>query len=126
MSYSSDWTPSDVLHILDLFRLLTNVPKAKIHLPVSLTEDLSLQESKQDTEDVMMRIKSLDDGQKYLAVKTIEQTIADSEENLEYYTGSNSQDKLDRLCGFGYWIAKPHLKIFEQVWPHRDSVFHWD
>lgn len=126
VSYSSDRVPSDVLHILDLFRLLTNVTKAQIHLPVSLTKDVGLQISKQDTEDVMMKVRSLDDGHKKLVVKTLEEAIAKSEENLKYGTGSFSQDKLNELCGYGHWIFKPHLDIFEYIWPHRDCIYKWE
>ncbi len=42
---------SDILHILDLFRLPTNVTKARIYLPGHLNEDESLRESKEDTEE---------------------------------------------------------------------------
>ena len=126
MSCNAKRLPSDVLHILDLFKLLANVAKAQIHLPVSLNEDVSLQESKRDTEDVMMQIKSLDHAHQKLVIKTIEEAIAENEEDLKYVTGSNSHDKLDRLCGYGHWISNPHFDIFEKVWPHRDSVFEWE
>lgn len=124
--YDFDRLPSDILHILDLFRLLINVTKAQIYLPVFLSEDTSLQESKQDTEDARMKVKSLGDGHKELVIKTIEEAIAVNEESLEYCTGSFSQDKLDRLCPHGYWISAPHLDVFERVWPHRDPVFEWE
>lgn len=99
MSYKS---ASDVLHTLHLFRLLTNVTKAKTHLHISLIEDESLQESKQDTEDVMMKIESLDDGHQKLVTNDFEEAIADNEKNLKYATGSSSQDKMISLCGYGY------------------------
>ena len=51
VSYKSD---SDVPRIHHIFRLLTNVTKANINLSISLTDDESLQESKQDIEDVMI------------------------------------------------------------------------
>ena len=51
VSYKSD---SDVLRIHHILRLLTNVTKANINLPISLTDDERLQESKQDTEVEMI------------------------------------------------------------------------
>ncbi len=52
----------DILRILDLFRLPTNVTKAQIHLPGHLNEDESLRESKENTQDMMTKRKLLDDG----------------------------------------------------------------
>lgn len=73
----------------------------------------------------MMKIKSLDNRYKKSLVKTPEEEIAENEESLEHVTGRNSQDKLDRLCGYGHWISESHFFIFEKIWPHRDSVFKW-
>lgn len=57
LSYSSDQSLSDITYILDLFKVLTSVTKARIYLPDSLIKDVSLQGLRQDPEDVMMKIK---------------------------------------------------------------------
>ena len=117
---SRDISPSDILHVLDLFKLLNNVTKAQIHLPDYLNDNGSLQRVRRDVEEVMMRVKPLDDGhQQWLT--TLDRVIARNELDLMTFTGSNSQHKLDRLCGLGYWISETHLNIFETVWPLRDE-----
>ena len=125
-SYASDQPPSDILHILDLFKLLKNVGKAQIYLPESLVEDVSLQQLRQTTEDVMMKIKPIDDEHQKRVIETLEQAIAENQHQLEFNTGSQSQEKLDTLCGYGRWISADHLDIFEKIWPHRDCILEWD
>lgn len=125
-SYTSDRVPSDILHILDLFKLLRNMGKVQIHLPESLIEDTSLQQLRQTTEDVMMKIKPMDDEHQKRVIETLEEAIAEHEFHLKFVTGSRSQEKLDELCGYGHWISKPHYDIFEKVWPHRDCICAWD
>ena len=121
---SSDIWRSDILHVLDLFKLLNNVTKAEIHLPHSLNDDRSLQQVRQDVEEVMMRVKSLDDGHRQWVI-TLERVIAENEVDLMCLTGSLSQLKLDRSCGLGYWISETDLNIFESVWPLRyDGTAH--
>ena len=116
---------SDILHVLDLFKLLTNVTTAQIHLPGPLNDDRSLQRMRQDVEEVMMRVKSPDDAHReWLTI--LEAVIANNEGHLKFATGSLSQAKLDRSCGLGYWISESHLDIFEKIWPHRDYVSEWD
>ncbi|CAF9925712.1 hypothetical protein IMSHALPRED_006762 [Imshaugia aleurites] len=120
LSYDSDRSPSDVLHILDLFRLLINVTKAQIYLPISLMEDASLQESRQDAEEVMMKIKLTDDEHKKRVVRALEEAILDNEGELEYSTGRNSQLKLE-LLGIKYWKSRGSSQLFDEVWPHREE-----
>ena len=119
-SYDTDREPWDILHVLNLFRLLKNVKKAQIHLPLSVTEDVRLQEAQKDTEEVMMQMIFLDDRHQKSVIDTIEKAIADREEFFEYFTGSCAQERLDRLCGEGCFMLKDHFNIFEKVWPHRD------
>lgn len=125
-SYTSDQIPSDILHILDLFKLLKNMGKVEIHLPESLIEDMSLQQLRQTTEDAMMKIKPMDDEHQKKVIETLEEKIAEQESYLKFFTGSRSQEKLDELCGYGHWISKPHYDIFEKIWPHRDCICEWD
>lgn len=115
---------SDILHVLDLFTLLTNVTKAQIHLPDSLNDDKILQSKRQDVEEVMMRVKPLDYGHRQWLI-TIERVIADNERAMMYATGRFSQAKLCIPCGLGHWISETHLDIFEKVWPHRDLLTEW-
>ena len=115
----------DIIHVLDLFKLLTNVTKAQIHLPGLLNDDRGLQNLRQDVEEVMMKVKSLEDGHREW-LTMLERAIADHEGRLKFATGSLSQEKLDKSCGLGYWISKPDLDIFEKIWPHRDYVAEWD
>ena len=125
-SYTSDQKPSDILHILDLFKLLKNMGNVQIHLPESLIEDVSLQKLRQATEAVMMKIKPMDDEHQKRVIETLEEAIAEHESHLKFVTGSRSQKKLDELCGYGNWISKAHYDIFEKVWPHRDCICEWD
>lgn len=126
ISSNTDPLPSDIISVLELFKLLKNVKNAQIHLPAGLSEDMSLQKVRQEIEHAMMKIELLDDKHQKSVIKTLEETIAKNEETLKYCTGIFAQDKLDRLCGDGYWVSAPHLDIFEKVWPHRDCVFEWD
>ena len=116
---------SDILHVLDLFKLLNNVTKAQIHLPGALNDDENLQKVRQDVEEVMMKVKPLDGGHREW-LTTLEGVIADNEGDLKFATGSLSQERLDRSCGSGCWISKSHLDIFEKIWPHRDYVSEWE
>ena len=116
---------SDILHVLDLFNLLTNVTTAQIHLPGSLNDDRSLQRVRQHVEEVMMRVKSPDDAHREW-LTMLEEVLANYEGYLKFATGSLSQEKLDRSCGLGHWISESHLDIFEKIWPHRDYVSEWD
>lgn len=125
LNYSSDQSPSDIIHILDLFKLLTNVAKTRIHLPDSLAEDVSLQKLRQETEDVMMNIKKVNGYHQQWVVETLEEDIYDNVSDLRGATGERSQSKLDRSCGLGYWISKSDLDIFEKIWPDRDFVAEW-
>ena len=125
-SYTLDQVPSDILHILDLFKLLKNMGKVQIHLPESPIEDVSLQHLRQITEDVMMKRKPMDDEHQKRVIETLEEVIAKNEFHLKFSTGSQSQQKLDELCGYGHWISKPHYDIFEKIWPHRDCICEWD
>ena len=125
-SYTSDKVPSDILHILDIFKLLKNMGKVQIHLPESLIENTSLQRLRQTTEDVMMKIKPMDDEHQKRVIETLEEAIAEHEFHLKFVIGSRSQKKLDELCGYSHWISKPHYDIFENVWPHRDCICEWD
>ena len=117
--WEKDREPWDILHVLNLFRLLKNVKEAQIHLPLSVTENVRLQEEQKFTEEVMMQTTSLDDEHQKSVIDTIEEAIADREEFFEYFTGSCAQERLDSLCGEGCFILKHHLDIFEKVWPHR-------
>ena len=119
----SDGWSSDILYVLCLFMLLSNVTKAQIHLPGPLTDDEALQQVRQVAEEMMMKVKSLD-HKEWLTM--LEGKIADNEGGLKLATGSLSQEKLDRSCGLGYWISESHLDIFEKIWPHRDYVSEWD
>ena len=109
---------SDILRVLDLFTLLTNVTKAQIHLPDSLKDDSNLQKVRQDIEKVMMKVKSIGDGHRRW-LTTLERVIDCNEQDLMIDTGILSQKKLDRSCGSGHWISESHLHIFEKVWPYR-------
>ncbi|KAM0805059.1 hypothetical protein BDR22DRAFT_817551 [Usnea florida] len=121
--YTGGWEkgrePWDILHILNLFRLLKNVKEAQVHLPLSVAQDVRLQEEGKYTEEVMMQTTSLDDKRQRSVIDTIEKAIADREEFFEFFTGSCAQERLDSLCGEGCFILKHHLDIFEKVWPHR-------
>ena len=121
--YTGGWEkgrePWDILHILNLFRLLKNVKEAQVHLPLSVAQDVRLQEEGKYTEKVMMQTTSLDDKRQRSVIDTIEKAIADREEFFEFFTGSCAQERLDSLCGEGCFILKHHLDIFEKVWPHR-------
>ena len=116
---------SDILHVLILFALLTNVTKAQIHLPAPLNDDILLQMVRQDVEEVMMKVKTLGDRQREW-MSGLEGMIAHNEGSLKFATGGLSQEKLDRSCGKDYWISESHLDIFERIWPHRDYVSAWD
>ena len=119
-SYDTDGRPCNILHILSLFRLLKNVEKAQIHLPVSVAEDLSLHEAAKMTEAAMMRTISLDDRHQQSVIETIEKAIKDEDKSLKYYSGSCAQERLDKLCPSGTFMLEHHFEIFERVWPHRD------
>lgn len=125
ISYGPGMVPSDVLHIMDLFRLLTNVTKAQIHLPASLTANSKLQERKQDTENDIMRIGSPDEATNKQVVERIQSLIAKSEKWLEVRTGLRSQNKLDNLCKgskSNRIFSRADFEVFEKIWPHRDSL----
>ena len=117
--WEEDRAPWDILHILNLFRLLKNVTEAQIHLPLSVTDNVRLQEARKHTEEVMMQTTSLDDKHQKSVIDTIEEAIVDREEFFKYFTGSCAQERLDSLCGEGCFMLKHHLDIFEKVWPHR-------
>ena len=125
ISYGSGMVPSDVLHIMDLFRLLTNVTKAQVHLPASLTANSKLQERKQDTENDIMRIGSPDEATNQEVVEDIQSLIAKSERWLKLRTGLRSQNKLDNPCKgteSNRIFSRADFKVFEKIWPHRDSL----
>ena len=108
----------EILRVLDLFTLLTNVTKAQIHLPDSLKHDTNLQNDLHLIEEMMMKVISPDDRHRQWFT-TFEGVIEDYEEDLKIATGILSQKKLDRSCGSGYWISESDLRIFEKVWPYR-------
>ena len=120
--WDTDRKPWDILHVLNLFKLLKNEKNAQIHLPLSVTENVRLQEARKDTEQMMMQTTSLDDRHQKSVIDTIEKAIADKELFFKYATGSCAQERLDRLCGEGCFILKDDLDIFEKVWPHRDCA----
>ena len=120
-SYEIDRQFDDISDVLDLFKLLKNVKMAQIHLPLSLAEDVSLQEERKDTEEAMMQTISVDDRHQKLVIDSIEKEMAFNKEFVERFTGTRSQMRLDRLCGGeGFFMLKHHFDIFEKVWPHRD------
>ena len=90
--YTGGWEkgrePWDPLHILNLFRLLKNVKEAHIHLPLSVTENVRLQEARKYTEEVMTQTTSLDDKHQRSVIDTIEKVIANREEFFEFFIGS--------------------------------------
>ena len=125
ISYGSGMVPSDVLHIMDLFRLLTNVTKAQIHLPASLTANSKLQERKLDTENVIMRIGSPDEATNKKVVEDIQALIAKREKWLKVHTGLKSQNKLHDLCKgsrSNRIFSRADFEFFEKIWPHRDCL----
>ena len=121
--YKSDSSSSEIVQILDLFRIVTNVIKAQIHLPDSLREDEILQGSRRYTEEVMMRIKSLDEWFQKVVIEWYESSIARNKESSKAITGAISQCKLDSLCDWSrYWISTTDYIMLEKVWPHRDCT----
>lgn len=95
--YGTDRKPWDILPILNLFRLLKNVKMAQIHLPLSVTEDLRLQEARKNIEGVMMQTISLDDRHQKSVTDTIERPIADREAFFKGFMDSCAQERLHRL-----------------------------
>ena len=97
--------------------------KAQKHLPFWLTGGLSLQEVRRDTDQVLMKLKSLDDKHQKWVIRTLEEAIVENEDWLKTFTGHASQQKLDRLCELDYGrrhqISRPHLNVFEMVWPFK-------
>lgn len=71
--------PSDIVNILYILRLLANVTKAQIHLPVSLADSAALQEQTKTIEEVMTKIRWLDDEYKKRVIDSIGADIDDSE-----------------------------------------------
>lgn len=67
----------------------------------------------------------MDDEHQKRMIETLEEAITEHEFHLKFVTSSRSQEKLDRLCGYGHWISKTHYDIFEKVWPHRDCICEW-
>ena len=120
--WDKDRKPWDLLHILNLFGLLKNVKEAHIHLPLSVTDNVRLQEARKYTEEVMMQTTSLDDKHQRLVIDTIQRAIADREELFEFCTSSRAQEKLDSLFGEACFLLKHHLGIFEKVWPNRECA----
>ena len=116
---STDQERWDLLHVLNLFKLLKNVKKAQIHLPLSVTENVGLQEARKETEKVMMQTISLDDIHQKSVISKIEEAMAGNQNFLQYLDGCCAQGRLDRLCGEGCFMLKDDLDIFEKVWPHR-------
>ncbi len=122
-----DLPNSEIVQILDVFKLVTNVVKAQIHLPDSLRKDEILQGSRQYTEAVMMKIEPLDERNHKRVITAREQAIVRKEKWLKAATGVNSQTKLDMLCLWGHErISTTEYEIHEKVWPHRDCAPHSD
>ena len=53
--YNFNQLPSDILIILDQFKLLRNVAKVQIHLPASLDDNGNMQKRRHEIEDVIMK-----------------------------------------------------------------------
>ena len=124
--YNRKSLPSDISLILDLFKTLTRVKEAQIHLPFSLKQNVGLQGLRQRTEDVMMKIKSLYSRYQRSRIRRLEPSIKNKEVELRQTTGMFSQGKLGRSCPLGYWISESDLNTFETIWPHRDCVLEWE
>lgn len=113
----------DIEHVLYLFATLTNTATTTIQLPNSVKSDLTLQEMATDHEQSMMNINLLDENFVNLCNEILEEDLDDYEIDIRQDTGRRSLARWEaQRYHQKFTTARGHVKCFEVMWPHMDSL----
>lgn len=111
---STNW---DVGFILDLFARLTNVTKATICLPISLTNHDDLRGFVQGVQESMTEIHPFTQDMVELHYELLAGDIDSSEWVIQAATGRKSLAKLEAFYGEDARLTIDTLEQFQEIWP---------
>ena len=114
----------DIEHVLYLFATLTNTVTSTIELPDSVVKsDFTWQEMATEHEQSMMNINLLDESFVSLCNEILEEDLDDHELYIRQDTGRRSLARWEaQRYHRKYTTARVHVKWFEAMWPHMDSL----
>ena len=122
MLWYKDPKNCDVGQLIHLFAHLTNVTKARIELPASLTTHKALMRWAALTEGSMMGTWKLDQEDLQEEYELLEEDITDSEWVIRNATGRKSKLKFHQTFGEDPWLSKDQYDDFISTWPHMDDL----
>ena len=120
--WDKDPANCDVSQVIDLLVRLTNITKARITLPSTLTAHEALMGWAEDTEGSMMGLWGMDQETVEETYELLEDDITSSEWVIQNATGRKSKLKFQKLYGENPRLPREEYYAFTEKWPHMDDL----
>lgn len=114
----------DIEYVLELFATLSNITKASIELPRSVSTEfslygLSLKEYKARFERIMMKVDPIDQEDVEVDIGILENELTEEQWDMQRATGRKSLARLKAQAKADVGIDFDH---FKEIWPYIDSL----